>query len=371
MSKVKVLFCTDGIFPHAVGGMQRHSKLLVEKLAGNSHLELIVVHPHENISVFSNPSIREIALPSQKSSGKYLIDCYRYSKLVYETALRFPDAVIYSQGLSIWYGISNLGNRTIINPHGLESYQTLSSRDYLIGLPFRIIFSYLFRKSLRVVSLGGRLTTILEKLISPEKIVVLPNAVNVPDAINRSFTPTQTQFLFVGRFALNKGINILAETVKHLNEEGLANQIYFNLVGKGPLYEEYYTKYKYPNLNFLGFADDRQLTELYRTNDVFVLPTLFEGMPTVVLEAMSHGMPVIVTDVGATLEMVDSSNGWIIEKESVQSLSNAIHEYLALSLEERSNLSENSYLRVKNKFTWDIVSQKHAELFLEIANILR
>jgi len=366
--KVEVLFCTDGIFPHAVGGMQRHSRLLVEQLAASGEVDLKVIHPHEGVNVFNNPAIREIIVVPAKTSGKYLVDCWRYSKQISSVASANPDAVIYSQGLSIWHKIGRFTKRTIVNPHGLEAYQTLSLRDFMIGAPFRLIFNYLFRNSAKVVSLGGRLTGILSKNIPSEKIAVLPNAVNMPGKIERVFEKSSkpVQFLFVGRFAFNKGINVLAEAVKELNAEGFTEKIEFNLVGKGPLFEEYVKKYNFSNLHFLGFADDDKLNELYRTNDVFVLPTLFEGMPTVVLEAMAHGMPIIVTDVGATLEMVDHTNGVIIEKNSITSLKKALLKYVEMREDEKKSQSTASYNRVKNKFTWEIIAQKHIELFRTI-----
>jgi len=365
LKKTEVLFCTDGIFPHAVGGMQRHSRLLVEQLAAMEDIDLKVIHPHAGVNVFDNPNITEIVAVPDQSSNRYLINCWHYSKKVFEIAQAHPNAVIYSQGLSVWQDIQEVGNRVIINPHGLEPYQTLSTRDYMIGVPFRLIFNRLFKNAARVVSLGGRLTGILEKYITKEKIALLPNAVNVPGITERNFeTGSQPlQFLFVGRFALNKGINILAQAVKELNEAGYADKFTFNLVGKGPLFEEYKNLYAFKNLNFLGFADDDKLNELYRTNDVFVLPTLFEGMPTVVLEGMAHGMPIIVTDVGATLEMVDATNGYIIEKNDVNSLKQAILRYSELSAVEKKSMSMASYSRVKGKFTWKIVAEKHADLF--------
>ncbi len=372
VKKTEVLFCTDGIFPHAIGGMQRHSRLLIEELASTGRVNLKVIHPHEGINVFNNPSIQEIVVVPGKSSGRYLIDCWNYSKKVGDVAKSFPNDVIYSQGLSVWHEIKKLSARTIVNPHGLEAYQTLSTRDYWIGFPFRLIFNHLFSSAAFVVSLGGRLTDILKKHVTIKKITVLPNAVNVPGLVSRNFENGQRplQFLFVGRFAFNKGINILAEAVKQLNEEGHRDKFLFNLVGKGPLFEEYTKKYAFSNLHFLGFADDDKLNELYRTNDVFVLPTLYEGMPTVVLEAMAHGMPIIVTDVGATLEMVDKSNGFIIEKNDVQSLKNAILSYAALSPAEKKSQSMASYNRVKDKFTWKIVAEKHVDLFESISTSL-
>ncbi len=373
VNKLKVLFCTDGIFPHAVGGMQRHSRLLVEQLAAMQDMELIVVHPHEGVSVFNNPAIAEVVVSPGKSSGRYLIDCWNYSKKVYEVTLAHPDAVIYSQGLTVWSKIAKVGKRLIVNPHGLEPYQSLTMRDYLLGTPFRLIFNHLFRNAGRVVSLGGRLTGILQKLTTPGKVAVLPNAVNVPDVTLRNFdrNTLPIQFLFVGRFALNKGINVLAQAVKELNEAGYSGKFIFNLVGKGPLFDTYTKQYAFANLNFLGFADDDKLNELYRTNDVFVLPTLFEGMPTVVLEAMAHGMPIIVTDVGATREMVDATNGYIIEKNDVNSLKKAILDYSNLSTGEKKSMSTASYSRVKDKFTWKIVAAKHAELFKTLSAALK
>ncbi len=370
--KTEILFCTDGIFPHAVGGMQRHSRLLIEQLATMPDMDVKVVHPHQGISVFNNESIKEIVAIPDKTSNRYLINCWEYSKKIYDITLQHPNAIIYSQGLSVWYKIARIGKRVIVNPHGLEPYQSLSTRDYVSGAPFRLIFNHLFNNAAKIVSLGGRLTAILQNKATTEKVTVLPNAVNVPGITPRNFneTPEPLKFLFVGRFAMNKGINILAQAVKELNDEGYADKFIFNLVGKGPLFETYKLQYAFSNLNFLGFADDDKLNELYRTNDVFVLPTLFEGMPTVVLEAMANGMPVIVTDVGATREMVDETNGYIIEKNDIASLKNAIVNYSKLLPVNKKSMSEASYSRVNNKFTWKIVAAKHADLFKSLSRTI-
>ena len=79
----------------------------------------------------------------------------------------------------------------------------------------------------------------------------------------------------------------MLQTISELNAEGLEKQMHFNLVGKGPLYEQMISEYKLPNITFAGFADDEQLKAFYTSSDAFIFPTLFEGMPTVVLEAMS------------------------------------------------------------------------------------
>jgi hypothetical protein len=56
--KIQLLFVTDGIFPHAIGGMQRHSALLIDALAKTGEVEIIVVHPHQDKIFNDQPSIQ-------------------------------------------------------------------------------------------------------------------------------------------------------------------------------------------------------------------------------------------------------------------------------------------------------------------------
>jgi glycosyltransferase involved in cell wall biosynthesis len=344
--------------------MQRHSLLLISELAKYDDLEIFVIHPHADVQVFKDlEQVREVVIPVDFTSGYYLQKCYQYSKEVFRHVSEHPDAIIYSQGLSVWYRAKDLGNRLIVNPHGLEPYQTLSLRDKIMGTPFRMIFNGIFRSARHVVALGGKLTQILSHICGPEKVVVLPNAVNQLPRVNKTHADSKTRFLFVGRFAFNKGIDVLINAVHELNNDGKADDLEFFLVGKGPLYDHYMNSYSYPNLHYMGFADDDQLNELYTRCDAFILPTLFEGMPTVVLEAMMHDMAVIVTDVGATREMVDEQNGFIIEKNDVSSLKKAILDYCSLSVEQKRQLGTHSYNKVSAQFTWKMVAEKHYGLF--------
>jgi glycosyltransferase involved in cell wall biosynthesis len=370
--KVKLIFCTDGIFPHMVGGIQRHSLLLATELAKSGEVDITVIHPHAGVTVFE-PSlgIHEVVVAAPKKTGRYLADCYLYSKEVLKFILQHPDAVVYGQGFAVWAGMSKIRNRLIINPHGLEPFQGLRLSDKLLGIPFRMILRHQFRNAARVVSLGGRLTGIIRSNGARDSFVVLPNACNVPEPTVRKFDSSQVNFLFVGRFAYNKGIDVLALAAKELNEEGYDQRFSLSLVGKGPLYDEYVQKYSMPNIEFVGFASDEKLNELYRVKDVFVLPTLFEGMPTVVLEAMACGMPVIVTDTGATTEMVDEANGFIIDKKDVNSLKSAMIQFMEMDPARRKSLSEASYNRVRENFTWKIISDRHISLFRQIADEMK
>ncbi len=370
MNRLKVVFCTDGIFPHQVGGMQRHSKLLAEALS-KYDLELFVIHPHEGTQVFDDKyGIREFPIPGIDKRKNYLKESKAYSKRVYYVIKELPDdTIIYNQGFAVWYGLDELSHRVITNPHGLEPFQGITRQDKLKSIPFQHVFKRIFRKSRLTVSLGGHLTTILQEMLPEECITVLPNAVVHKQPSEFRKKPDSQEkicLFFLARFAKNKGIHILMKAIDELNKEGLEEKLHFKLGGTGPLYQEYKNSTQLKNVELLGFVSDDELVQLYREADVFVFPTLFEGMPTVVLEAMSNYLPIIVSDTGATGELVTADNGFIIRPDNVQDLKSAIVSYLNLSAEEKNKMSVSSFERCMKNFTWESTAKKHFQVFNKI-----
>jgi glycosyltransferase involved in cell wall biosynthesis len=360
-----IAFCTDGIYPYETGGMQKHSRLLIEALAPFDDLQITVLHPH-NENVFNSPRIKEIKLAPIDTTKNYLLETYRYSRRVEACLKEINPDIIYSQGLSVWSGIHQFSRRLIINPHGLEPYQAIGWKNKLLAIPFRWIFNYLFSHAAKVVSLGGRLSVILKQQCStPDKIVVLPNAINLPadsaDLVRKPDLPIKV--LFLARFATNKGIDILFQAIDQLALKNQLHKFEFRLGGKGPLYEQYRSLSKPANVELLGFVKDEDINRLYKEHDLFVLPTLFEGMPTVVLEAMGWKMPIIVSDVGATAELVDTNNGYLIPPGSVDALVNALLKFEADSISRKLSMGEASRKRVSEQFNWNTVALQHRELF--------
>ena len=118
---------------------------------------------------------------------------------------------------------------------------------------------------------------------------------------------------------------------------------------------------------FLGFCDPNQVRHILDTTDIFILPSMREGLPTVVLEAMSFGLPVIATDVGGTSELIiNGKTGFLIKTSDVDSL-----------IKRLSILIENELLRkimgksgrklVEKKFSLkqmiSSIEQKYLELY--------
>lgn len=367
---IRVVLCTDGIFPDAMGGMQRHSRLLAEHLARTGAVDLTVLHPHGKQVFDPALGIKEVMIAPIDTSRFYFRELWNYSVRVASELDRLRPDVILSQGLSVWKGIDRFTDRLVLHPHGLEMFQGMSTKERVMGSPFRSAIRYMVRRSRFVISLGGRLTTILQDVArgSSCSVVTLPNAVDVPEREMRSAGEGgPLRLLFVGRFAFNKGIDVLMRVAKRLEEEGKEGAFRFELAGDGPLLNTYKVMGLPSNVHLLGRVDDDHLFQLYTECDAFVLPTRFEGMPTVVLEAMARSCPILVSDVGATAELVDGRNGYLLPKGDADALYQAIVEFGTLPPERRWAMGKASWERAQRRFAWPAVTEEFVALFKKVA----
>lgn len=100
------------------------------------------------------------------------------------------------------------------------------------------------------------------------------------------------------------------------------------IVGDGPLRECLSRRADSPGLRgrilFLGNRDD--ISEIMQMSDVFVLPSLYEGFPITVIEAMQHGLPVIASNVGGLRELLDGRTGILVNPGDRRELADAIRQ---------------------------------------------
>lgn len=128
-----------------------------------------------------------------------------------------------------------------------------------------------------------------------------------------------TNFLYVGRLSSEKNLEQLVKIFNSLPNLSL------NIIGFGPLETHLITISK-ENIIFLGAIANSELFAYYRSNDVFILPSLSEPWGLVVEEALNNGIPVIVSDkVGCAPEIVRNDiNGLIFDLTDKEGLKKAI-----------------------------------------------
>jgi glycosyltransferase involved in cell wall biosynthesis len=115
------------------------------------------------------------------------------------------------------------------------------------------------------------------------------------------------------------------------------------------------------HVRFLGFRAD--VTELLAASDFFVLPSLTEGLPLCVLEAMAHRLPVVATPVGGIPELVtDGVHGRLVPVQDVEALASAMTE-LATDAGRRHTLGEAAYATVREHFSFEAMADKYEQLY--------
>ena len=136
------------------------------------------------------------------------------------------------------------------------------------------------------------------------------------------------RLLFVGEVAVHKGIDYAFEAMRILAERGLDCE--FHVVGDGPMVRTGQEFARRRGLEkrfvFHGFVPHGpQLIEHYARADVFVFPSLSEGSPKVVLEAMAQGVPLVVTAVGGIPDYVkDGVHGQLVSPRESSGLAEGV-----------------------------------------------
>ena len=132
--------------------------------------------------------------------------------------------------------------------------------------------------------------------------------------------------LFVGHLIPRKGVEYLIRAVKLLSEKD--ENILCLVIGRGELEESLKKLTSELNLNnhisFLGMKTNKEIAPYMNACDVFALPSLNEGLPVVLCEALACGKPVVATNVAGTPELVNNGVGFLVKPKDIDGLAEKI-----------------------------------------------
>jgi glycosyltransferase involved in cell wall biosynthesis len=142
--------------------------------------------------------------------------------------------------------------------------------------------------------------------------------------------PEATDFLYIGEFRFAKGVDNLLDAVARIAASGRPAPT-FTLVGQGP--DEAALKERATKLGIAGavtFRKPMAAREAFSLARAMVVPSRFESMPYVVIEAAGASMPLISTDVGGIPEIFGPESGRLIPSDDVDALADAMARMLAM-----------------------------------------
>jgi starch synthase (maltosyl-transferring) len=221
------------------------------------------------------------------------------------------------------------------------------------------------------VSQGVADFAIREVGLPPEKVCVIRNGVEFQrfaearavDWTSCGLPREATVLLFIGRLHPQKAPELLLEAATPcLKAQSSLHLVY---VGEGPLRGELERRVQESGtasqVHLLGRRED--VPSLLKGAAVLVLPSRWEGLPNVVLEAMAAGCPVIATEVEGSREVIrEGETGLLCRVNSVEDLRKAMGRLLASS-ELRRTLGLKSQEVVRKEFTWDVVAESYDRLY--------
>ena len=177
----------------------------------------------------------------------------------------------------------------------------------------------------------------------------------------------KVKILFIGRLIPRKGFQRVIRALPRMRE--LATQPFeIEVVGTGAFQSELdelaVSLGVSDLLHYVGTVPYDMLERSYQYADIFVLTSLSEGMPSVILEAMGCGLPVVASDVGGNNEIVkEGENGFLIQGDDIETLA----QQLATLINDQ-DLRQRMGARSRElslQYDWAVIMKRYDELYRE------
>jgi glycosyltransferase involved in cell wall biosynthesis len=164
--------------------------------------------------------------------------------------------------------------------------------------------------------------------------------------------------LYTGILRARKGLFDLVKCAKLVSE--VKPEVRFVICGKGPflrrLEKEVREQRMQKQIELLGFVKREELIKLYQNATLHVVPSHYEGLPTVLLEAMSCGLPVVATDVCGNKEVISSGvNGFLVPPKSPKVMADVIL-WLLENDPVRERVGKAARKTIEERYTWDRIT---------------
>lgn len=228
----------------------------------------------------------------------------------------------------------------------------------------------------QVIAVSQNLRSRLAKYYSQDRVVCIHNGISLPklefnedqDQVRARIGLAKGEFLIgtVGRLAAVKGHEFLIKSMPHLCK--LLREFKVLLVGDGPLKNNLERLAASLGIRerviFMGHHDSPM--DIVRIMDLFVLPSLNEGIPLALLEAMSLQRPIVAARVGGVPEVVrHESNGLLVESRDAQAIASACGRLLCDKVLGRS-LGEAARIDVAKRFSSAVMGENVAALYRKL-----
>lgn len=368
---------TDYFYPH-VGGVEKILLDLCLRLVSNGHEVCVFtlnIPRTKDVEIFKGIKIiRANAIELTRLTGLQSAVSIKAWFKMRETIRDFNPDIIHAHHQLFFTTLIGMllkkqfHIRTITTLH-------LGSIDTITGIKGRVIKA-IEKKMGRIINNNSNLVTALSNNIrehgikigiDSKKFQVIPNAVDISYfKMPRSYSMKPRKVVFIGRLISTKGPQILIEAARLVTKK--IPDVKFFIIGDGPLRKKLEKSAKENNLSknviFLGKVAD--IRNMMKESDVYVRPSIMDGMPIGILEAQAAGLPVIATNVAGTPEIIiHGKTGHLVKSGDAIELANAILDLLS-NQNYLENIAQNGLNLVTSKFDWDNIYKSYETCYQKL-----
>ncbi|MCP1716116.1 glycosyltransferase involved in cell wall biosynthesis [Methanocalculus alkaliphilus] len=203
------------------------------------------------------------------------------------------------------------------------------------------------------------------------RVTVISNGVNTDLFHPRNYDHLTDQkgiihLLWVGRFVKGKGVEFIIQAMDTLVKE--YPDLMLTLVGEGPEKRSIQNQIAGLGLEnaikIIDFIRNDEMPVVYQHSDIFLLPSLHEGVPRTVLEAMSCGLPVVISEFTHLRDLLDGG-GIMFPKKNVPALANCLR-ILINNEDQRKIMGNLARERIVRELSWDETVRRTLDLYQKI-----
>jgi len=362
--------------PAIYGGVERHVEEISSRLAIKGHDVTVYCRPYymkENQyygNTYNNIKIKTV--PTIKSKHlDAIVHCFASSM---DSLFRNYDIVHYHAiGPATLSFIPRIRNKkSIVTVHGLDWQRKKWNKFASLFLQFGERASYFFPAGTIVVS------KTLKKYYDAKyhaNVSYIPNGINLPeiscaDIIKSKYNLDKNSYIvFISRLVPEKGCHYLIDAYKNIKTEKK-----LVIVGGSSHSDKYVEKIKNmasmdKRIIFTGNVYGKELNELFSNAYIFVLPSELEGLPIVILEALSFGKCVLASDISENMEVIAPNGtdeyGFSFKTKNVMDLKQKL-EFLINNPDKVNTISCNSRQYANSNYNWDTIACQTEEFYYSV-----
>ena len=378
----KLAICTLIANYDSTGGLQNQAKLLINELTAKGTTVFVLTRNQEK-------------LKRNEKRGNIFI-----SRFPTIGSLRVVNSIIYIFCSLCWL-LLNHKKYQIIHCHQSYSPATIGvlvklvlkkpvvvkisgSNEYgevteIKKLPFQKVRIFLLKKVDRFIILNEGMRKELNSIhILDENINLIPNGVKIPEEssfdnnVKRHYRkklklPYENIIAYSGRLTEGKGLEMLIEVWSEVIKAN--SGVHLILLGEGGRFRSIEEKLKDRTksldlsdiIHFFGYVPN--VNEYLMASDIFILPSISEGMSNALLEAMASGVSIISTKIPANISLITNGvNGILVERENISQLKDAVITLLN-NPSLRETFGREAKKTVSNLCSIEYVAKRYREIY--------